>query len=483
MSGAYPNHIGPRAGSGGPRDLQGAPTNDNEAKNTRPPNETFRRDRAIRTIGRRAAGKLIERAAERLVTPKFPILKIVDAAVTAYDIYSYTVAGGGDPLPRDPNNADDMAISVPAGWRQTFNNIADKGEPITSGINNWYRNTPFPRPGVHDYNTVYGTTEADIIQRGWGTKSSAEEITSLPLPATNVTFQRYRRFEDDFGDLGTYEVENIWRVTGDELPTWANPPRTAPGGGVVTRVVPRANSPRRRWADLPNQPRTRYSETGEPSASPRPRSQPVGDLVPPPVVIGGPSPSSRPGSGQPAPTTRPNQGVQPRRREPPGPGVKERKAKIKSKGLAMFIGAIEVVPELLDTVNALWKALPKSCKSGYYKLHGKGGREFYKRRFRASQAQRIGDLKRCWLHMDLQTALESIVSNQLEDAWYGRFGKMQAVAGNKLNMNKGLGFGSWDTFTNKMLHEAGYETESLLPDFGDLVTNVTRNTWNPFSRG
>lgn len=444
---------------------------------------TFRRDGTIRQFGKKALRKLI--------LPKHPLLKALDAAEIVYDLAQFITEPASVPVPRDPDNAYDMALEVPFADYSVGEWGSGDHDSLpaywTPGTHRWYKRDTYVG---HGYSDRDGTMYNDpTYYDDEGARNVNELIVPSQIAGTvlnrNWQIGHYVRYdhEDPDRDDGTWNVESWTSTRNGTVIDFANPPRVVEvPGETITRVIPRTAPPAEkvRWREIPRQRRHPWSVEG-PAAQPKPQPQPSRLTVPPRIVIA-PKPDTvvpdrEPIPSKPAPNKPPPANTDDPVRAPPGPKVKERKAKIKHKGILMGIAAVEQVPELLDTVNALWKALPKSCQSGYFPLHDRNGKIFYKRRFRASQAQRIGDLKRCWLHMDLQKALEAIVGNIIEDKAYGKFGKIGAEAGMKAGMDRGLMFGSWDTFvgalTNKEKIGEGISA-SPLPDFDAGVKWVTR---------
>jgi hypothetical protein len=147
----------------------------------------------------------------------------------------------------------------------------------------------------------------------------------------------------------------------------------------------------------------------------------------------------------------PNPGPQVRR--PPGPNTTEVKARIRG-GLRALRAGIGFTTEFLDAANIAYDSLPKKCKPGYYLLHKKGG-TFWKRRWRASQAQRLKAITKCWGEMDLNKFVRGLAKNHLEDFAYGQLGQAAQRARANLNLQSpvGLQAGPWDTAAGKQWSE------------------------------
>jgi inhibitor of KinA sporulation pathway (predicted exonuclease) len=117
--------------------------------------------------------------------------------------------------------------------------------------------------------------------------------------------------------------------------------------------------------------------------------------------------------------------------------------------------AVGYTTEFLDAANIAYDALPKKCKPGYYLLHGKGGKTFYKRRWRANQAQRLKAITKCWGEMDLNKLVRGLAFNHLEDFGYGQLGQAAQRARQQLGLQSptGLQTGTWDTASSKQWTE------------------------------
>lgn len=111
--------------------------------------------------------------------------------------------------------------------------------------------------------------------------------------------------------------------------------------------------------------------------------------------------------------------------------------------LAMLIGT---VGESLDLINALWKALPKDYKTGYYPLRKRNKETneievYFKWRHRSKQGDRINDLIEHWEHVDGVQAIANVIENQIEDAILGKIGsalqKSRAKAMNDIGVDLG----------------------------------------------
>jgi hypothetical protein len=104
----------------------------------------------------------------------------------------------------------------------------------------------------------------------------------------------------------------------------------------------------------------------------------------------------------------------------------------------------------------MYDALPKHCKPGYYNLHMKGGKTFWKRRWRANQTQRNAALKKCWNQIDTKRAIRNVLANHGEDATFGRLGRTSRHAHRASGSSRPLGLqaGPWDTFAGDTWDQA-----------------------------
>lgn len=492
MNNGYPTALGRGANVIDGPDLRGPrfqlkPIPGLKPINYLPPSETFYREAAKKEFGRRTAtarNALLRRAAKRLSKVKLPASKVIDAVNTYQDFVEWWRIAQNPTLPRDPNVPSDVAIEFPPGsWVETLFDSSYQG--VAEG-NGW----PLPEPSNPGWIGIPGGGGPQVVPCTYPTHffedvpyTPAGDIVGEVFPyGFEWSFWEHFDLRDVFpgpGELvgdthGGDRAKRYRKVDNDvdAVPEWANPPRTNPNPDTVwIPVITRSPQPAR-WRDIvPGRVRGPGSDAGYGDPAPDVAPGSAYDPIPyaPPSIIIGPAPvTGQPDTAtvdpDPAPGSVPAPGgtgsVAPPTifRTPPGEKTKERKAELK-KG--MFVAAaslLENVPELLDAINALWKVLPRSCQTGYYLLHGKGGKTFYKRRFRASQAQRTADLYRCWNHIDLQRGLEVLVANAIEDRLYGQIGQASARAGNRLGLGRGIQFGPWDTGGQGSYGGRGYAT-------------------------
>lgn len=107
---------------------------------------------------------------------------------------------------------------------------------------------------------------------------------------------------------------------------------------------------------------------------------------------------------------------------PPGPATKERKVKM-SRAASFLWHAVGHVTEAADAYKAFWDALPDSAKSGYYRIHTKGGRTKYVKRWFPTPDQMAKDLYRHWDKVDMKQALTNVAMNEVQDALIGGVNK------------------------------------------------------------
>lgn len=136
------------------------------------------------------------------------------------------------------------------------------------------------------------------------------------------------------------------------------------------------------------------------------------------------------------------------RRPPRKPGPKERHSKWRGAGGGNFAGLMRViggVTEGLDLMNALWKALPKDAKTGYYLLHYRDKetgeiKTYYKYRHKASVTDKMKDLIKGWHKVDASKAISNVVDETIEDYIYGGIGKGYQKARGNLYRNENADF-------------------------------------------
>lgn len=107
---------------------------------------------------------------------------------------------------------------------------------------------------------------------------------------------------------------------------------------------------------------------------------------------------------------------------PPKTRVKERKARAVNQIWSLLIH-IGPITEGFEALAAVHKALPPECQTGTYKLHGKGGKVFYKKRRKPTPLQMSNDLYKCWDKLDINKALWELFKEQMTDLVYGKTGQ------------------------------------------------------------
>lgn len=136
------------------------------------------------------------------------------------------------------------------------------------------------------------------------------------------------------------------------------------------------------------------------------------------------------------------------RRPPKKPGPKERHSKWRGMGGGNYAGLMRViggVTEGLDLMNALWKALPKDAKTGYYLLHYRDKetgeiKTYYKYRHKASVTDKMKDLIKGWHKVDASKAISNVVDETIEDYMYAGVGKGYQKARANLYRNENADF-------------------------------------------
>lgn len=207
-----------------------------------------------------------------------------------------------------------------------------------------------------------------------------------------------------------------------------------------------------------------------PDRSPREQTDrgnsPPGDLPPspmfPPPGIGvgvpiSPNPTPSPGGNPSSPPTpgqsprfernpigQPEVFTEPGLPRPPSPGTKERK--FTGFGGLWILQAVGELGETADFVVAMWKALPKENRTGYYKLHYRDKvtgelKTYYKYRHRASMQKKVQDLYKHFDKINLVDAIKEFTANQIEDYLYGKLGNKQKESRWKSKYPDGTDFG------------------------------------------
>lgn len=133
--------------------------------------------------------------------------------------------------------------------------------------------------------------------------------------------------------------------------------------------------------------------------------------------------------------------------KPPGKGEKEKKTFLTVNGVPAKV--IGFVTESLDFINALYDALPAEFRPGYYRLHYRDKntgeiKYYYKRRWRASQWQRMKALYEHWDHIDVKQAFKNLINEGIEDRFWGTFSRYMAQGALRSGIPRGLEIGPWD---------------------------------------
>lgn len=170
--------------------------------------------------------------------------------------------------------------------------------------------------------------------------------------------------------------------------------------------------------------------------APRPWDGPTFEIAFKPTP--GARPGARPSPGRGNPRPRPGDNTKGHERKPPPRGRKEKKYNA-GKAFARFIRVLNASTEVLDVVDALWKALPARFKT---RVRG----------VQTTPQQKALDL---WAGMQGMTATEwtdfvgdgttNLITEQAEDMLYGAIGRVSAnSSANVFDTMRGWQTGSWD---------------------------------------
>lgn len=94
--------------------------------------------------------------------------------------------------------------------------------------------------------------------------------------------------------------------------------------------------------------------------------------------------------------------------------------------VAKVIGKIAEGTEYDDAISAFWDTLPDSKKTGYYKIHKKGGKEIWVKRREPTPQQKTKDVYRHWADVDIKESFVNLAKNQVEDLLIGLANKAVA---------------------------------------------------------
>jgi hypothetical protein len=246
--------------------------------------------------------------------------------------------------------------------------------------------------GFTSPNAAVSGNQGRLVIQGKGVLGTWENHSQWTRPGTNTT-QALKR----------YVLPNPLEVP--DAPPWIDP-FNHPGLPVPDfQPVP--------WQDIPNRPEFRpdRSPLEQPVRGPQPAQRP---LYRPEIF-----PASRPLTRDlPGPTIVIEPGKQikfewprPMNPQPPKGRTKERKVRVGPKG--GIATAISFVTEARDVINAIWKAVPKDCRSKPEK-----GRRTVTAYVQAK------DIYRCFGSIDILRAMKNVVEDQLiQDRFYGMAGK------------------------------------------------------------
>lgn len=100
---------------------------------------------------------------------------------------------------------------------------------------------------------------------------------------------------------------------------------------------------------------------------------------------------------------------------------KEKKTIARSmRAYRIVAGALGLTTESSDFITAVWEALPGKYKSGFYRLHKKGGGTFYVKRWHPKPQQMLQDLWKHFDEVDAVQAVDNIAKNHIEDYVIGK---------------------------------------------------------------
>jgi hypothetical protein len=190
---------------------------------------------------------------------------------------------------------------------------------------------------------------------------------------------------------------------------WADAPGRLGEPGVVEIPEPvgfpspRPTSPEVPYWALPYAPRHPNTEVGSPVNAPAFRSSPRGE----PAI----TTTINPGAGTAVRTNSPTV------RTPPGPGVKERKATIKSS-MPILHGVLGTITEGADLIRAIHGALPPQFQAKPKRNpNAKGKKDKWKA---SSPQEKLGALYDHWDKIDIGKAVGNVIKQEAGDRLIGK---------------------------------------------------------------
>lgn len=308
---------------------------------------------------------------------------------------------------------------------------------------------PFGHPCIDMYPTHWQGFGGFQTCSGFAPCSMNQPAPAVPLPVTG-TPNRILFYNPALSNPGTYTLVGQFLKTGApaSAPYRRAPFEYSPEEFEVPSVVDPWGSPLGQpdydWPPLPYKAipeRPDYnpwrSPVEQPIRGPRPLARPL------------PRPEIRPGisesDGNPGPTivVGPNGDIDvfppqpPANPKPPPRKTKERKAIIAVGGRVAKL--VNITTEAKDFLDAMWKALPKDCRS----KPEKGSKKV-----RAPAMMR--DIYGCFGRIDLVKWLKGFLENELQDRFYGRAGQAYRKAVKELARsgyyNRGVGFQFGDRY-------------------------------------
>lgn len=394
------------------------PANDNSF----PANDNYKQllpPEVQQKMNARLAGELLRRGISRLAPKAIPGLNVIS---TIKDIVEFAPPVIEWLLQRDPDIVTPRPVMDFHTWDWPGKPVAYPGDK--PGFMSWWTGPS----GVYyrdDLADIPGSAASPSLTPAaeYGTVSIVGDEYSMIMPEVfAVPGAENPFFEITPGALRRVPTETAPQpLTRQEIITRAKQNAAQSSRGSETWVEPAP------WIGSP--PRFGFAPGTKPAPRPAPnpgnRPNDMVIVVTPPGVNPNTSPAPRTHA-----STKPN-----------------RKYEREKKGIVAQNMPIQKIfgsaTEASDFVDSLWDALPKNRKSGYYKLHGKGGIPFWKWRHRVGMKTKIADLWRGYKDIDLSDAVWNLAVNQLEDALIGKLGKkaQEQAKGQLEQLGRPVGFG------------------------------------------
>jgi hypothetical protein len=429
----------------------------------------FATDLAIR---RRLADASIEAAARRALARRALGIGLgemfwpVTIGLVLYEVHDMFTPPGA----RDPMVEADYALSINVPYTyQDFRPATYRAVEIANG---WPNTAGHPfylvgvfAPGTHVPCTppthVYDDVKTDVLYTDF------EDLPGVYPARTRIA--RFVHFDDSaqaIGDVDGADLHELWtvgRFGGPATVAFVNPstgPATQFVGATplpfpltMTRTPNPFLSP---WEQtqfgpgpvdrpLPWEPEALGGEVFDPL--------PSTVAVPAPILIGAP-PSGPPVVAGEAPAE-------------PAPREKERKVRLSRAGRPQAIfqarNLAGEVSEFLDSLKSFWYALPPQFRSGYKAYRRRDGTVGYRRAYRASIRQMIGDVYSHSDQLDMFALFKNVLRETVTDRVIGgahqAFNRSGFYGGptSRLYQNRpGLFAGPWDNFVASQASHFGH---------------------------